>query len=101
MFCVIDVMFHWVSQPVFLSIHGYIICVSPSIAVHQWLIPVILATQEVEIWRIMVWGQLGQKVYETQTELITGHGDTHLSSLLLQETVVHTGLGKKWNRTQK
>jgi hypothetical protein len=31
----------------------------------QWLMPVILAAQEAEIKRIMVWGQPGQLVLET------------------------------------
>jgi hypothetical protein len=31
----------------------------------QWLTPVILATQEAEIRRIMVWSQPGQIVHET------------------------------------
>jgi hypothetical protein len=26
-------------------------------ALHHWLMPTILATQEAEIWRIVVWGQ--------------------------------------------
>jgi hypothetical protein len=32
---------------------------------HQWLTPVILATQEAEIRRITVWSQPGQIVHET------------------------------------
>jgi hypothetical protein len=43
--------------------------------------PVILATQEVEIEKIMVQDQPGQKVYNTPSQpKKAGHSDMHLSS---------------------
>jgi hypothetical protein len=41
-----------------------------SIAEHCWLLPVILATQQAEIRRIMVWNQPGQTVHETPSQKI-------------------------------
>jgi hypothetical protein len=35
------------------------------LARHRWLMPIMLATQEAEIRRIMVWGQSGQIVCKT------------------------------------
>jgi hypothetical protein len=44
---------------------------------HQWLIPVILATQEAEIRRIGVQSQLGQRVHKTYLEKPFTHTYTH------------------------
>jgi hypothetical protein len=35
----------------------------------QWCTPVILATWEAEIGRIMIWGQSGQNIQETPSQL--------------------------------
>jgi hypothetical protein len=45
-----------------------------NIAMQQWVMPIILATQEAEIVRTAVLGQLGQKVQETLSQPIkAGH----------------------------
>jgi hypothetical protein len=46
----------------------------------QWLEPVILATQEVEIGRIMVRDQSKQRVWEVLSQLMAGCGDAHYPS---------------------
>jgi hypothetical protein len=50
----------------------------------MWLMPVILATQEAEIQRIIVQCQPRQKVYKTPSQPIPGHSTVHLSSQLHQ-----------------
>jgi hypothetical protein len=53
-----------------------------------WLMPIILATQEVKIGRIEVWGQPGQEVSETHiNQLKAVHSGTHLSSQLQLEAI--------------
>jgi hypothetical protein len=64
----------------------------------QWLTPVILATWEAEIRRILFGGQHLQNVGEIPSKLIKPrHGGTHLSSKLggkhaNRRTVVQVGL---------
>jgi hypothetical protein len=38
-------------------------------AEHQWLIPIILATWEAEIGRIVVWGQLGKQFTRSHLQI--------------------------------
>jgi hypothetical protein len=45
-----------------------------------WLTPVILATWEVELTRITVWGQPRQKVHKTPSQKMVGSCGMHLSS---------------------
>jgi hypothetical protein len=45
-----------------------------------WLVPVIPATQEAEIGKIAVPDHPGQKVCETPSQTIFGHGGACLSS---------------------
>jgi hypothetical protein len=52
----------------------------------QWFMSVILATQEVEIRRIMVQGQPRQKVGESPSPPKAGHGDLCLSSQLFKRS---------------
>jgi hypothetical protein len=56
----------------------------PSTGQVQWVTPVILSTSKVEIRKIKVPGQPGQKFQETPSQPIkVGCGGTHLSSQLL------------------
>jgi hypothetical protein len=50
-----------------------------------WLMPAILATWEAEIRRIMVQGQIGQKVHKTLSQLKVGCGGSCLSFQRQQE----------------
>jgi hypothetical protein len=45
----------------------------------QWPMPVILATWEAEIRRIVVQGQHRQGIHQTPSQPITGHSGMHLS----------------------
>jgi hypothetical protein len=52
-----------------------------------WLGPVILATQEVKLWRIAIQGQSRQKVVKTTSQPIAGCRGMHLPSQLLWEAL--------------
>jgi hypothetical protein len=57
-----------------------------------WLKPIILATWEVEIGRIMIQGQPRQKVSKTPSQPMTGYGGTCLSFQLCWKAQV----GRSW-----
>jgi hypothetical protein len=71
----------------------------------QWLTPVILATREAEIRRIMVWGQPGQKVHKTPISINSWawwHVPvTQATAGSLNRMAVQGGLGKKWDPISK
>jgi hypothetical protein len=55
----------------------------------EWrLISVILVTQQAKIVRFTVWGQSREKVHETPSEPVAGHGGGFLSSKLQQEVYI-------------
>jgi hypothetical protein len=54
----------WLEKPVIIMIHTPDLK-SKKIGGQQWLMPIILATQETEIRRIAAQSQPGQMVYET------------------------------------
>jgi hypothetical protein len=55
----------------------------------RWLTPVILATWRVEIWRILVQDQSGQKTHKISSELMARLSGSWISSQLLHK--VQTG----------
>jgi hypothetical protein len=61
----------------------------------------ILPTWEVEIRRIMVWGQPGQKVCETPSQPTAGHRGSHLSAQLCRNRnrriAIQSGQGIQWD----
>jgi hypothetical protein len=54
----------------------------------QWLKPLILATQEAGIRRIMVQSQPRQKVHKTPSQSVAGHSGMYLSFQLYREAQI-------------